>query len=245
MTAAKKNPSPCPPNSPFSSPRVPKASRLASPAKSSPTISANSSKPASTSSAKKKVNLLPDFPTGGIADFSEYDEGLRGGKVRVRARIEQTKRSLFTITEIPHGTTTTSLMDSIIAANEKGKLKIARIEDHTADKVKILVHLASGTDPDAILQALYAFTDCEVSISPNACLIEDDKPKFLSVNEILKHNALHAKDLLQRELEIRLEELSEKWHFSSSRKSLSKSASIATSKNARLGKRSSEPSTTA
>lgn len=164
---------------------------------------------------KKKPDIFPDFPSGGIADFSEYNEGLRGGKVRVRARVEIAKRGLLTITELPFGTTTTSLMDSILAANDKGKLKIARIEDHTADKVKILVHLPAGSDPEAILQALYAFTDCEVSVSPNACVIEDNKPRFLSVNEILKRSALRTKDLLQLELEIRLAELDEKWHFSS------------------------------
>jgi len=164
---------------------------------------------------KKKTRLLPDFPSGGIADCSEYNEGLRGGKIRVRARIEITKKGLLTITELPFASTTIGLTDSILSANDKGRIKISRIEDHTADKVKILVHLTSGSDPEAILQALYAFTDCEVSVSPNACVIEDNKPRFLTVNEMVTRCALRTRDLLKQELEIRLNELSEKWHFSS------------------------------
>ncbi|MEM8955871.1 MAG: DNA gyrase/topoisomerase IV subunit A [Verrucomicrobiota bacterium] len=164
---------------------------------------------------KKPVHLLPDFPLGGIADCREYNEGKRGGKVRVRARIKITKKNLLTITEVPYGVTTTSLADSITAANDKGKIKVSKVEDITAEKAEIRIHLPAGSDPDAILQALYAFTDCEISISPNACVIEDNKPKFLSVNEILKQNALRTRDLLLQELEIRLHELEEKWHFSS------------------------------
>ncbi|MEM9481476.1 MAG: DNA gyrase/topoisomerase IV subunit A [Verrucomicrobiota bacterium] len=166
---------------------------------------------------KKPTNILPDFPTGGLMDATEYNEGLRGGKVRVRARIEKDKKSkkLLRIVEIPHGTTTLGLQNSIAQASEKGKIKISKVEDITAEKVEILVHLPPGIDADQTINALYAFTDCEVSISPNACVIEDNKPRFLSVNELLKRSAFHSKDLLQWELEIRLNELEEKWHFSS------------------------------
>lgn len=165
---------------------------------------------------KKKTNILPDFPTGGIMDASDYNGGLRGGKVRVRARIEKTKnKRLLKIVEIPFGTTTGNLMDNIVAANEKGKIKISKIEDVTAGSVEILVHLPVGMDPDSAIEALYAFTDCEMSISPNSCVIENRKPQFLDVNEILKRSALHTKDLLKWELEIRLGELEDKWHFSS------------------------------
>ncbi len=161
--------------------------------------------------------ILPDFPTGGIMDASDYNEGLRGGRVRVRAKIEvdPRKKYLLRITEIPFGTTAGSLAESIVAANDKGKIKIQRVEDLTAEHVEILVHLAPGTDPDQIQQALYAFTDCEMSIAPNACVIMDDKPHFMSVHDILRHCAAQTKQLLKRELEIRLGELEEKWHFAS------------------------------
>ncbi|MFN0128854.1 MAG: DNA gyrase/topoisomerase IV subunit A [Verrucomicrobiales bacterium] len=161
--------------------------------------------------------LLPDFPTGGLMDASEYNEGLRGGRVRVRARIESDakKKYLLRITEIPFGTTAGGLQESIVAANEKGKIKIQKVEDLTAAEVEILVHLTPGTDPEQIEQALYAFTDCEMSIAPNACVIMDDKPHFLSVHDILRHCAAQTRQLLKRELEIRLGELDEKWHFSS------------------------------
>ena len=164
---------------------------------------------------KEPFEILPDFPTGGIMDASDYKDGLRGGKVRVRARISSEKKGLLRITEIPFGTTTGNLMDSIVAAADKGKIKIAKIEDNTAADVDILVHLPSGVDAENLRDALYAFTDCELSISPNACVIADDKPQFLGVSEILKRNAEQTKDLLRMELEIRLAELAEKWHFSS------------------------------
>jgi len=159
--------------------------------------------------------LLPDFPTGGIMDASDYRDGLRGGKVRVRARISLEKKGMLRIVEIPFGTTTGALMDSIVAAGEKGKIKIARIEDNTAAHADILVHLPAGVEPETARDALFAFTDCELSISPNACVIADGKPQFLGVTEILKRNAFHTKELLRLELEIRLAELAEKWHFSS------------------------------
>lgn len=165
---------------------------------------------------KEPFTLAPDFITGGLADVSDYNNGRRGGRVRVRARIEQVpRRNLLRITEIPFGTTTVSLMESVVAANDKGKIKIAKIEDNTAGKVEILVHLASGTDPDQAIQGLYAFTDCEVSIAVNACVIQDNKPRFLAVEEIVAAGAARTRHLLGRELEIRLGELEEKWHFSS------------------------------
>ena len=164
---------------------------------------------------KQKVEIVPDFPTGGLMDASEYNDGLRGGRVRVRAKIEVIKRNLLKIVEIPWGTTTTSLQASIVAAQEKGKIKIARIEDNTADQADILIHLPSGSDPEAVRDGLFAFTDCETSISPNSCVIADGKPQFLGVSEILKRSALQTKDLLQQELQIKLGELEEKWHFSS------------------------------
>jgi topoisomerase-4 subunit A len=164
---------------------------------------------------KQKVEIVPDFPTGGLMDASEYNDGLRGGRVRVRAKIEVIKRNLLKIVEIPWGTTTTSLQASIVAAQEKGKIKISRIEDNTADQADILIHLPSGSDPKSVRDGLFAFTDCETSISPNSCVIADGKPQFLGVSEILKRSALQTKDLLQQELQIKLRELEEKWHFSS------------------------------
>jgi len=164
---------------------------------------------------KKKVEIFPDFPTGGVMDASEYNDGLRGGKIRVRARIEIEKRNLLRVTKIPFGTTTTSLKDSVVAAQEKGKIKISKIEDNTAERADVLVYLPAGTDPENARDAMFAFTDCEVSISPNSCVIADGKPQFLGVSEILKRSALQTKDLLKRELEIRLQEMEEKWHFSS------------------------------
>jgi topoisomerase-4 subunit A len=165
----------------------------------------------------KKANLMPDFPTGGIADFSKYNEGMRGGRIRIRAGIEKRDRKTLVINEIPFGTTTTSLIDTILAANEKGKIKIKKVEDNTASKVEIMIHLHSDSyeDIDKTIDALYAFTDCEVSISPNACVIVDDKPRFMTVNEILKHNSEYTLQLLKKELEIRKAELEEEWHFSS------------------------------
>ncbi|MDN3670909.1 DNA gyrase/topoisomerase IV subunit A [Echinicola jeungdonensis] len=161
------------------------------------------------------INLVPDFPTGGLADFSEYNEGLRGGKIKVRARIEEGDGKSLLIKDIPFGTTTNSLIDSIIKANDKGKIKIKKVVDNTAKDVEIQVYLASGQSPDMTIDALYAFTDCEVSISPNACVIIGEKPVFLSVNDILKYNTKQTKALLKRELEIKRGELMEKLLFSS------------------------------
>ncbi len=159
--------------------------------------------------------LLPDFPTGGIMDASDYRDGLRGGKVRVRARISIEKKALLRITEIPFGTTTGALMDSIVAAGEKGKIKIQKIEDNTAATTDILVHLPAGADPETTRDALFAFSDCELTISPNACVITDGKPQFLGVSDILKRCVEQTRELLKLELEIKLGELAEKWHFSS------------------------------
>ena len=164
---------------------------------------------------KQKIEIVPDFPTGGLMDASDYNDGLRGGRIRVRAKIEIVKRNLLRIFEVPWGTTTTSLQASIVGAQEKGKIKISRIEDNTADEADILVHLSAGSEPESVRDALYAFTDCEMSISPNACVIGDGKPQFLGVSEILKRSAFQTRDLLKRELEIRLGELEEKWHFGS------------------------------
>jgi len=163
----------------------------------------------------KRTNILPDFPNGGMADFTNYNGGMRGGKIRVRAKIRQLDKKTLVIDEIPHGTTTTTLIESIIKANEKGKIKIKKIEDNTADKAEILIHIPPGLSPDKTIDALYAFSDCEVSISPNACVIENDKPRFLDVNEMLKLSTEQTVDLLTMELEIRKRELNEAWHFAS------------------------------
>ena len=163
----------------------------------------------------KEFELFPDFLTGGMADVSRYNNGLRGGKVRVRARIKLIDKKTLAITEIPYATTTVSLIDSIVNANNKGKIKIKKIDDNTAENVEILIHLASNVSPDQTIDALYAFTNCEVSISPNSCVIKDKKPVFISVEEILKHNTDHTVYLLKRELEIRLGELEDQWHNSS------------------------------
>ena len=162
-----------------------------------------------------KTNVLPDFITGGLADFSDYQEGQRGGKIKVRARIEEEDSKTLVIKEIPYGVTTDSLIDSILKANDKGKIKIKKVVDNTAKDVEIQVQLAPGTSPDVTIDALYAFTDCEVSISPNACVIIDEKPVFLSVNKILEYNTHQTKKLLKQELEIRKGELMEKLLFSS------------------------------
>ena len=163
----------------------------------------------------ERPNLVPDFPTGGLADVSNYNEGRRGGKIRVRAKIEERDKKTLAITEIPYGTTTGSLIDSVVTANEKGKIKIKRIEDNTAENVEIIVHLANGISPDVTIDALYAFTGCETSISPNTCVIIDNKPHFMSVNDILIENTKQTKALLKQELEIKLHELQEKIFFSS------------------------------
>lgn len=162
----------------------------------------------------KKAEIFPDFPTGGIADFSDYQDGQRGsGRIKIRARIEILDKSTLKIAEIPFGTTTSSLIDSILKANDKGKIKVKRIEDNTANEVEILVHLHPGISPDQMIDALYAFTDCEVSISPNCCVIEDEKPHFLGVSEVLERSTHHTLGLLKSELEIELQELQEQWHF--------------------------------
>lgn len=163
----------------------------------------------------RKPNLFPDFVTGGQADFSLYNEGLRGGKVKVRAKIAIDNSKTLKITEIPFGTTTTSLIDSILAANDKDKIKIRKIEDNTAENVEILVHLTPGISPDKTIDALYAFTDCEVSISPNSGVIENNTPKFLGVNEMLRISTNQTLELLKLELNIKKGELEENWHYSS------------------------------
>ena len=163
----------------------------------------------------KTTNVLPDFQTGGLMDVSGYNEGRRGGKIRVRAKIEDQDKKVLIIKEIPFGSTTTSLMESIVKASDEGKIKIKKVIDNTAKDVEIQVHLATGVSPDVTIDALYAFTQCQVSISPNACIVMDDKPHFLSVNEILKHCTQQTMALLKRELEIRRGELMEKILFSS------------------------------
>ncbi|MDB2413807.1 DNA gyrase/topoisomerase IV subunit A [Flavobacteriaceae bacterium] len=163
----------------------------------------------------RSFKILPDFLTGGIADFSNYNDGKRGGKVRVRAKISQLDKKTLVITEIPFATTTSSLIDSILKANDKGKIKIKKIEDNTAANVEILVHLPANISPDKTIDALYAFTNCENSISPLCCIIEDHKPKFIGVSEMLKSSTDYTVHLLKRELEIQLHELEEQWHFAS------------------------------
>ena len=163
----------------------------------------------------KRFTILPDFPTAGIADCGDYNDGMRGGKVRVRAKISQYDKNTLVITEIPFGTTTSSLIDSILKANDKGKIKIKKIEDNTAAEVEILVHLPSGISPDKTIDALYAFTNCEVSISPLGCVIEDNKPLFIGVSEMLRRSTDNTVQLLKQELEIRLNEFEEQWHFAS------------------------------
>jgi len=163
----------------------------------------------------RSFKILPDFLTGGIADFSNYNDGKRGGKVRVRAKISQLDKKTLVITEIPFATTTSSLIDSILKANDKGKIKIKKIEDNTAANVEILVHLPANISPDKTIDALYAFTNCENSISPLCCIIEDNKPKFIGVSEMLKSSTDYTVHLLKRELEIQLHELEEQWHFAS------------------------------
>jgi len=163
----------------------------------------------------KPFELVPDFPTGGMADFSKYSDGLRGGAIKVRARINKIDKKTLSITEIPYGRTTGSLIDSIIKANEKGKIKVKRIDDNTAGEVEIIVNLAPGVSSDKTIDALYAFTDCELSISPNSCVIQDNKPIFTGIGQLLKTSVDHTLSLLKQELEIRLHELEESWHLSS------------------------------
>ena len=164
---------------------------------------------------KQTPDIVPDFPTGGIADVSEYNNGKRGGRVKVRAKIEVRKKNLLAITQLPYGKTTTSLIDSILSANDKGKIKISRVEDNTAENVEILLYLPSGADSYKVEQALYAFTDCEVSVSTNICVIENEKPHFFSALDLLYLATEKTRELLKSELDIELRELEEKWHFSS------------------------------
>ncbi|MEE2837738.1 MAG: DNA gyrase/topoisomerase IV subunit A [Bacteroidota bacterium] len=163
----------------------------------------------------KRFKLYPDFPTGGMADMENYNDGLRGDRVRVRARIDKVDNKTLAVREVPYGVTTGSLIDSILKANDKGKIKIKKVEDNTADKVEVVVHLANNVSPDKTLDALYAFTDCEVSLAPNSCVVFDDKPVFMGATEILKISADRTRHLLKRELEIELGELQETWHFAS------------------------------
>lgn len=163
----------------------------------------------------KKFEIFPDFMTGGMIDVSNYNDGVRGGKVRVRARIEEQDKKTLIIKDVPYGTTTSQLIESIVKANDGWKIKIKKVTDNTAANVEIAVDLAPGISPDITIDALYAFTDCEISISPNACVIEDQKPKFPGVIELLKISADHTRDLLKQELEIKLRELQEKWHYTS------------------------------
>jgi topoisomerase-4 subunit A len=162
-----------------------------------------------------KPHIYPDFPTGGMADFSDYNDGLKGGKIMVRAKIIIVDKKTLIINEIPFGTTTSSLIDSIVTANDKGKIKIRNIEDNTAENVEIIIHLPSGVSPDKTIDALYAFTDCALSISPNACIIEKEKPRFIGVSEMLKIATDRTLYLLQRELEIKKADLLEQLHFAS------------------------------
>jgi len=169
----------------------------------------------------KTFRILPDFPTGGTADFAEYNDGERGGKVKVRAKIEERSKYILAVTELPYGVTTESLIESVLAANAKGKIKIKHVDDNTADKVEILIHLPQGAEPDKVLQQLYVFTSCQVQLNPAACVIVrdektgDDKPVFLGVRDILKTSAEATKALLKRELEIKLAELEQQWHWDS------------------------------
>lgn len=163
----------------------------------------------------ESFELFPDFPTGGLIDVSRYNDGLRGGAVKVRARISKADKKTLVITEIPFGRTTSTLIESILKANEKGKIKVRKVDDNTAENVEIAIHLAVGVDLDKTIDALYAFTDCEIPISPNSCVIEDDRPKFLGVSEMLKISTDNTLNLLKRELEIKLSELEEDWHLTS------------------------------
>ena len=162
-----------------------------------------------------KPKIYPDFPTGGMADFSNYNDGKRGGKVRVRAKIEILDKKTLSVTELPFSVTTTSLINSIVKANDKGKIKIKKIEDNTSEMVEILIHLPSGISPDKTIDALFSFSDCEISISPLGCVIDSDTPRFLGVSEILDVSTQNTLSLLEKELEVNLKELQERWHFAS------------------------------
>ncbi len=163
----------------------------------------------------KPYELYPDFPTGGYADCSKYQKGRRGGVVKVRAKIDKIDKNTIAITEIPYSKTSGIVIDSILKAKDKGKIKIKKIDDMTTDHVEIIIHLPNDVSPDKTIDALYAFTDCEINISPNACVIMDNKPQFMDVNEILEYDTYHTRDILERQLRIRLEELENEWHYSS------------------------------
>ncbi len=163
----------------------------------------------------KKVDIVPDFPTGGIADFSMYNDGAKGSRVRIRAKITQLDAKTLAITEIPFGTTTQSLIDSVLKANDRGKIKIKKIEDNTAEHVEILIHLPAGLSPDKTIDALYAFTACETSVAPQAVVVHDDKPMFVGVSQLLKLSTDHTLEMLRQELQVQLDELQEQWHFAS------------------------------
>ena len=163
----------------------------------------------------KPFEIYPDFPTGGYADCSNYKKGQRGGVVKARAKIEKIDKNTIAITEVPYGKTTHAICDSILKAKEKGKIKIKKIDDLTTSQANIIVHLPNDVSPDKTIDALYAVTDCEVSISPNMCVIVDHKPEFLNVDEVLKYDTMHTKGLLGRELEIRMNELNNEWHYTS------------------------------
>ena len=169
----------------------------------------------------KTFRIFPDFPSGGLADFAEYNDGERGGRVKVRARIEQRSKYLLAITELPYGTTTETLIESILAANAKGKIKIKHVDDNTADKVEILVHLPQGSDPEQVIQQLYVFTGCQQNLAPAACVIVTDpqtgldRPEFLGCRELLRRSVERTRELLKRELDIKLGELEQQWHWDS------------------------------
>ena len=163
----------------------------------------------------EEFHLYPDFPTGGSIDVSKYNDGQRGGVLKVRAKIEKINSKTLAIKEIPFTKTTVTLIDSILKAVEKGKIKAKRVDDNTAAEVEILVHLAPGVSSDKTIDALYAFSDCEINISPNCCVIEDNKPKFLTVSDVLRHSVEATKELLRKELEIRKAELEEQLFFAS------------------------------
>ena len=163
----------------------------------------------------REYEIYPDFPTGGSADCSKYMKGKRGGTVKVRARIEKIDKNTIAVTEVPYGRYTKDLIESILKAKEKGKIKIKKIEDMTTDRVNIIIHLPNDVSPDKTIDALYAFTDCECSLAPNACVIKDNKPEFLSVDDILEYSTYHTRDLLLQELRVRMDELESDWHYSS------------------------------
>ena len=166
----------------------------------------------------KPFELLPDFPTGGLADCSKYMKGQRGGSVKIRAKIEKIDKNTLAIKEIPYGKTTHALVDSILKAKDKGKIKIKKIEDMTTSTADLVIHLPNDVSPDKTIDALYAFTDCETTVAPNACVIKDNKPQFLSVEDILIYDTEHTKELLGRQLEIRKGELEDNWHYPPSKK---------------------------